>query len=258
MNSISVKLDRDITELELIPISDTHIGDPSVNEQKVAELIRYVDDHPNTYALLNGDLMNNAIKSSKSDTYTEYLSPMEQMVKLVNMIRPISHKILAVTQGNHERRTWKESGVDITRLMCRELGLEDKYAEGMAYIFLRFGETNGKNHNRQQRYTILITHGSGGGKSVGSKANRLADLVSIADADIYIYGHTHQTIAFKEGFIRVDPCSDSVRDVDRLFVNSGAYMQWGGYAEQNQYRPSVIVTPHIILSGTDRKMTVTF
>ena len=140
------------------------------------------------------------------------------------------------------------------RIVARELHIEDKYSEGMAYIFLHFGKQDSHHSNKKVPYTILVTHGSGGGKTVGSKANRLADLVAIADADVYLYGHTHQPMVFKEGFMRVDWRNHSLSNVDRLFVNSGAFLDWGGYAEQGQYRPSVISTPHIFLDGNKRRM----
>lgn len=258
MKTIVCDLPTNIETLELVCISDSHIGDPYANEQALMEQIRYVEDTPNCFAIINGDIMNNGIKSSKSDTYTEVLSPMEQIVKASLVLRPIANKVLAITQGNHERRTAKESGIDLGQVIAMELGLLDKYSEGMAYIFLRFGEQSGHQKYRKMPYTILVTHGNGGGKTVGAKANRLADLVAIADADIYLYGHTHQNMAFKEGFMRVDWRNNLLTMVDRLFVNSGAFLDWGGYAEQAQYRPSVIATPHIFLSGYKRKMWVTF
>lgn len=258
MKTIVSVLSPTIKTLELVCISDSHIGDPHANEQELMKQIRYVEDTPNCYAIINGDIMNNATKSSVSDSYNETLSPMEQIVKAVMLLKPISDKILAITQGNHERRTAKESGVDLMKIIAMELGLVDKYSEGMAYIFLRFGEQSGHHHYKKVPYSILVTHGTGGGRTVGAKANRLADLVSIADADVYLYGHTHQNMAFKEGFMRVDWHNNNVNMVDRLFVNSGAFLDWGGYAEQAQYRPSVIAPPHIFLSGSERKMWVQF
>ena len=256
MTTIVSELSPDIKVLELVCISDAHIGDPHANEQELMKQIRYVEDTPNCYAIINGDIMNNAIKSSKSDSYLEVLSPMEQIVKAVMILKPIANKVLAITQGNHERRTAKESGVDLMKVIAMELGLADKYSDGMAYLFVRFGMQDSHHHFKKVPYGILVTHGNGGGKTVGAKANRLADLVSIADADLYLYGHTHQNMAFKEGFMRVNWGNNSVAMIDRMFVNSGAFLDWGGYAEQNQYRPSTIATPHIFLSGPERKMWV--
>ena len=255
MRVVTITLPKDVHEIEIVPLSDAHIGDPLANEKAFVDMVRYISEKPNCYAILNGDLLNNAIKSSVSDTYTEVLSPMEQLVKMVTILRPIQGRILAILQGNHEARTWRESGIDVTRLIARELGVEDRYAEGMAYIILRFGDLGATRHHQKARYTILATHGSGGGKTVGGKANRLADLVSIIDADIYLYGHTHETIIFKESFWRIDLNNDNASLVDRMFVNSGAFLDWGGYAESKQLRPSSITPVHIILSGDKRKMS---
>ena len=232
MKVINVDLANDIKTLELVCLSDTHIGDPFANEKALMEQIRYVEDTPNCYAILNGDLMNNGTKSSPTDTYTEAMSPLEQMIKAVTLLKPIADKVLAITQGNHERRTAKESGVDIARLIARELHLEERYSDGMAYIFLRFGDWGGNKHHQPVSYQIL------------------------ADADLYLYGHTHQSMAYREGFYRVNQQKNLVTLVDRLFVNSGAFLDWGGYAEQAQFRPAIISTPHIFLDGTDRKMWV--
>ena len=103
MKTVVVNLSPEIKTLELVCISDSHIGDPYANEQALMKQIRYVEETPNCYAIINGDIMNNGIKSSKSDTYTEVLSPMEQVVKAVLTLKPIANKVLAITQGNHER-----------------------------------------------------------------------------------------------------------------------------------------------------------
>ena len=183
MTTIVADLPSELKTLELVCISDAHIGDPYANEQELMKQIRYVEDTPNCYAIINGDIMNNGIKSSKSDTYTEVLSPMEQIVKAVLTIKPIANKVLAITQGNHERRTAKESGIDLGKVIATELGLADKYSDGMAYIFLRFGKQSSHRHFRKFPYTILVTHGSGGGSTIGAKANRLANLVAVSNED---------------------------------------------------------------------------
>ena len=43
----------------------------------IKERIEYVKNTESAYAVLNGDLMNNALKTSVSDIYSEQLSPME-------------------------------------------------------------------------------------------------------------------------------------------------------------------------------------
>ena len=61
--------------------------------------------------------------------------------------------------GNHERRAWKSSGLDIIRLIAVELGIEDRYTEGSAVVYLRVGAYGGKNHYRQVCYSVFVSHG---------------------------------------------------------------------------------------------------
>lgn len=258
MQTIKVDLPETLKTVHLVPLSDAHIGDPHANEQAFRGWLRFIAETPNAYCVLNGDLLNNAIKSSVSDVYNEVMSPMEQMVALTIMLRPISDRILCLTRGNHERRTMRESGVDIMRLVARELGIEDRYSPGMAYVFLRFGETEKSSYrHRKQLYTMLVTHGSRGGRKDGGKLNALEDLVSIADADLYLMGHSHQAMVVPKAYTRVDHANSKVKYVDRLFVNSGAFLEYGGYGEDSAFDIPSLAKPTIELDGTRRRMVQT-
>lgn len=255
MQTIKVDLPETLKEIELIPLSDAHIGDPLADERAFRGWLRYIEETPNAYCVLNGDLLNNATKGSVSDSYSEIMSPMEQMVAMVTMLRNISDRILCLQQGNHERRTMRESGVDIVRLIARELGIEDRYSSGMSYVFLRFGRTAAaETRHRKQLYTMLVTHGSRGGRKDGGKANALTDLVSVADADLYLMGHSHGPMVIPKAYTRVDHANSKVKYVDRLFVNSGAFLDYGGYGEQAAFDVPSKAKPVILLDGTKRAM----
>ena len=74
--------------------------------------------------------------------------------------------------------------------MCAQLGMPEKYSPTTALLFIRFGKNGNRTPHRPWLYTAYVTHGSGGGRKEGGKVNRLADLASIVDADIYIHAHT--------------------------------------------------------------------
>lgn len=116
------------------------------------------------------------------------------------------------------------------------------------------GKTSGHTHNRPQRYTVYINHGSGGGRKEGAKAIRLADMASIVDADIYIHSHTHLPMIMKQGFFRVDVCNSAISHVTKLFVNTAANLDYGGYGEAQEYKPSSTDTPVIYLNGSRKEM----
>lgn len=125
---------------EILVLADLHIGDRHSDVRLIQELVNSVRDIPNRYAILAGDIMNNAIIGSKSDTYTETMAPMDQMSYAVKLLEPIKDKILAVVPGNHEDRTTRTVGFDLTLAICAQLGIAQCYRENAALLFVKFGK----------------------------------------------------------------------------------------------------------------------
>jgi predicted phosphodiesterase len=240
--------------IEIYPMADLHIGDSQCDFKLIMERIEYIKNTPNAYCILNGDLMDTAIASSIGDTYGANLQPMEQLKQCVKIFEPIKDKILAVLPGNHENRTYKFDGIDITELMCAQLGIPKKYSPTTTLLFVRFGRSKASLRHRPQLYTIYATHGGGGGRKEGGKVNRLADLACIVDADVYIHSHTHLPVVFKNSFFRVSGSNSSVAPVEKLFVNTSAYLDYGGYGDRQGYKPASKTSPVIYLNGLKHEM----
>lgn len=259
MKTIKIDLPQNLLQLEIHPFADEHLGDEYCDVKRLLARIDYVKNTPNAYCILNGDILDNATKTSIGDTYTQELNPMEQLKKAVEMFSPIANKVLAITHGNHENRTYKE-GINLSYLIAKQLGLEDKYSPTSAVLFIRFGkqssghkESNGSGKVRKVCYTMYALHGSGGGRKEGSKANRLAEMASIIDCDIYLHAHTHLPIIMKQGFHRIDERNSTVAMVNKLFVNCAANLHYGGYGEAQEFKPSSMDTPVIYLNGTKKE-----
>lgn len=240
-------------QIEIVPMSDLHIGDAMSDFKLIMDRIEYVKTTPNVYCILGGDLMDTAISSSVGDTFGANLKPMDQLSQCVKIFEPIKDKILAVLPGNHENRIYRSDGIDITEMMCAQLGIASRYSPTTALLFVRFGSGNRKTKFRPMLYTIYVTHGSGGGRKEGGKINRLADLASIVDADIYIHAHTHLPVIFKNSFFRVSGSNSSVSLVDKLFINTAAALNYGGYGDTQGFKPASKTTPSLFLDGRERK-----
>lgn len=250
---VKKELSDKVKQIEILPLSDWHIGDSFCNKLNIEKQLDYIQSKDNVYCVLNGDLVNNATKTSVSDCYAEELTPMKQLETIINYLSPIKDKILAVTSGNHEKRTYKKEGIDLTEIFTRELGINNLYSKSGICLFLSFG--NKKNNNVEKvNYVIYLTHGSGGGRKEGSKAIRLADMASIIDADIYIHSHTHLPMIMKQNYFRTDVQHKSVIEVTKLFINTASSINYGGYGEEYEYKPNSIHNPIIYLSGT-KKLT---
>lgn len=257
MKPIKIDLSSELDSIELHPIADLHIGESNCNMGKIKNRIQRIAETPNAYVLLAGDLINNAVKTSISDTYSETMSPMDQLQTVCTLLNPIADRVLCACPGNHCERTYRQDGIDIMRLISRELGFENRYRPDFAYLFISFGlKSRRAAEGRKQSYTVYVNHGSGGGRKIGGKANRLNDLSMICDADIFCIGHTHTPIVFKDSFIRSVGCSSGIELVERVYVNTSAALDYGGYSARQSYQPVSTSAPVIVLSGTERKIDV--
>ena len=253
MKIINVRLDENIKELHIIPISDIHIGDKQLNMKLLNEAIKRIQNEPNTYAILNGDLCNCALKNSKSDVYEDDLSPMEQINRLIYLIEPIKDKILVISGGNHEERITKETNIDILYLVAKQLGIEDRYAYSWWYLYLRFGKkTDGA--YRPMCYQITGYHGSGGGRKPGGKANRLQEMSQVVVADVYIMSHTHTPISMKQQIWIPDYANNSLNKKEMHYLMTNSFLNPEGYGEKLGMIPVSNTITEVVLDGTKRKI----
>lgn len=255
MKTIKISLPKELKSVEIHTFSDWHIGDKACDIENIKEQISHIASTPNAYVICNGDLMNNATKNSVSDCYAEVIPPMEQLQTLCALLEPIKDKILMFTQGNHEARTYRSDGIDLTALLSQQLGLYERYAREGGVVFLRLGLLSKHDRERRVCYTIYCTHGSGGGRKEGAKAIRLADMASIVDTDIYIHSHTHLPMVMKQNFYRIDTSNSAVAEITKLFVNTSAKLKYGGYGQTYEFRPSNTTSPIIYLNGTKKEFT---
>lgn len=256
MKVIKIDLPRELEQIELHIFADEHLGDEHCDTKRLLQRIEYVKNTPNAYCILNGDILDNVTRTSIGDSYMQEFNPMEQLKKAVELFGPIKDKILCITHGNHENRTYKKEGINLSALIATQLELSERYTPTSAVCFIRLGEearhvkeSNGSGNYRKICYTMYVLHGSGGGRKEGAKAIRLADMASIIDTDIYIHSHTHLPMIMKQGFHRIDPRNSTVALVNKLFVNTAANLNYGGYGEAGAFKPSSKDTPVIYLSG---------
>lgn len=235
LNEQDGKIQDDIT---IIPIADVHIGDKLSNLKLLKQVLERIKNEPNTYTIINGDLCNMALKNSKSDVYSDCLSPMEQVLRVTELLEEIKHKILVIATGNHEDRTTKETNIDVTRLIARQLGIEDKYASGWWYLFLTFGDET-KHKGRPITYGITGVHGYGGGRRSGGKINRLEDMSQVVFADLYLMSHTHKPISTKSCVYMPYFQSKALSKQEMYYLMTNSFLESDdGYAEKMGFPPS--------------------
>lgn len=261
MKCVKVDLPKEHKEIKIEVFADLHIGSKKCDYKLIQERIKRVAEDENRYCIILGDICNNSIKSSIADCYEEELSPMAQVQKAVRLFEPIKHKVIGITSGNHERRSYKQDGIDLTYFFASELGLADKYDYCACLLFIRFGKAKthgaGGSHGGKLCYTLYMTHGDGnGGRTIGGKMNGLQRRGQIVDADIIVTGHTHAPASFRDCFYKIDYANSNVSKREQLFVNASATLDYEEYAELYGMKPSSKVSPVITLNGREKMASV--
>lgn len=275
MNCVLQDLGDEPRNITIEIFSDLHIGSTKCDYDEIIRRVKLVEEDPNKYCVILGDVVNNTTKTSVGDVYEEPVSPMNQIKKAVDIFRPIKDKILGVTTGNHERRTYKQDGIDLGYFFCRELGIEDCYDYAGVVIFVKFGKKRRSNNYHARKdgtkplnrargtngggmtYSMYITHGDGGcGRTVGGKMNALSRRGDMIDTDIIVMGHTHLPATFRECAWKTDNVHKCITQHEQVFVNASATLDHEEYAEIYGMAPSSKQSPVIGLRGDRYEIAV--
>ena len=208
------------------------------------------NDTANTYVILVGDLINNSVRNSVANPFDEVLRPMDQKKRMIEHLTPIRDKILCAVSGNHERRSKKDSDVDLTYDIMSKLDLEDIYRESMVFMKVGVG-TRAKEKNAANSYTFCVTHGAGGGIFTGATVNRNERFGNVVEGlDCLVVGHTHKGTITRPNKLVFDNRRGVVTVKSYVVVSSVSWLNYGGYAAQKMLLPAETCRPQkLVLSG---------
>lgn len=248
---------EDRPDLTIIPISDVHLGAAEHMEKEWASFCENVLSNPNVRIILVGDLINNATRNSVSNVFEETMRPREQKKMMTQMLMPLRDRILAGVSGNHERRSLKDADDDPSYdIMCK-LDLENLYRENIAFIKIQMGKARADGL-ANPTYTIVATHGAGGGIYTGAAVNRNERFGYVIDGmDCLIVGHTHKPFVTQPSKIKINPYNNTVSMRPFKVVSTTSWLFWGGYAAQKMLLPSSHAVQTITLTGKRKEIVVT-
>lgn len=238
-------------------LADAHIGSNEYNLTAFKKEIDEIKDNPDMYCGINGDILDNITPNGKFNPYDEDSSPQVQLALAIRVLEPIKDKIIFITRGNHESRSWKTAGIDPCEFMAETLGIPDRYSPFSCLVFLTV--TFVESFERRATFTIFASHGNngGGGRRVGSKANAVEDMsLIVPQADLYIHSHSHQAMTFKDSYFELDKIHKKTIKRTRTYLNTGAYLNYGGYGEDRLYKVPAIISPVARFSLNRRYFTV--
>ena len=139
---------------------------------------------PNAYSLLNGDLCESTLRTSKGEIYRQIGSPEDQRDKMIDLLYPYRLKLLGAVDGNHEDRIWREAGIHIVRDIAKALGIPYR-PEGLLHK-ISFGKGNSNHPDKPFVFWIYHTHGYGGARTAAAKAVKVERTSFWIHADCYL------------------------------------------------------------------------
>lgn len=221
-------------------------------EKEFSSYLKAIAADDTAAVVLAGDILNNGIKSSKTNVYDELYSPREQKVRMIDLLRPIKDKIICAVRGNHEYRTTRETSIDVMEDMCRELDIEDIYAQDMGFLKISLGRKI--SNSKPVTYAFCVAHGSGGGQLLGSGLNKPdAFQVAVEGVDGIISGHAHKPMKVPSARFIFDPYNNNVRRENAVVFVCTSWLMPGGYPEQKLMKPVAFKPDTIVLDGTKKE-----
>lgn len=235
------KFDKPIT---IYPISDVHFGALEHLNKEWLSFCKMIEQTPNAYIVLGGDLINNGVRTcSFINPYDELVRPREQKKKMVEFLTPIKDRILCAVSGNHEGRSAKDDDIDITYDIMAKLDIEDLYRPNMCFMKVSLGKRKFDN-SPIQSYTFAVNHGAGGGIFTGATVNRNERFGNIIEGlDCLIVGHNHKGAVTKPSKIVIDRKNEQVSMQHYTVISMTSWLNYGGYAMQKMLLPAHVAEP---------------
>lgn len=244
--------------LEIDPLADAHFGNPYFSQHHFDKALARLEI-PNVYTVLMGDLLECVLKNSKGDVYGQTASPQDQRDWIIKQLYPYRHKILGMCAGNHERRIFQETGIDV----CKDIAnaLDVPYRNEGILLKVMFGDNCNRTKGQPYTYFIYATHGYGGARTKSAKAVKVERLATWIDADVYIMAHDHVVNLAPDVYLKPDPrgmidddgfLSGAIIAKEKILVKTNAYLKWGGYSEAGGFPPVNLNPVTIILNGTGK------
>ena len=240
---ILIKLPETLETAKIYLASDIHNGSAEFDEKrwrKFEELLKPDD----SYVAFAGDQCEYATRTSKSDVYTQRLSPRQQKDWWIEHLEPFAKagKILCMVDGNHEfNRASKDADDFPIYDIALALGIPDRYRSEGAFVDISVGD-GGHGKGKQVNYVFRVQHKA---KNTG----KYGTVDGFDGIDLFVSGHTHTPMDLPRAKLVYDSKNKAVSEKDVENIVCGHFLRFGGYGEREGHRPASTKLYMAMLSG---------
>lgn len=247
---IICNLPENLDYADIYFIHDLHYGSELFDEKKWNALKKLILQDERAYVCWIGDLMENAIPNSKSDTFTQKASPAEQKEWVAEQLFDLREKTIVVVPGNHEyNRTTKVSGLYPLYDSCLLAGVGEKYRNTFAIVDIGIG-TKARDKRKQVHYFGQVQHKAKDLRSVHS-----SDYTD--GIDFFASGHDHEPKDRPRAKLVYDSHNKCIYKRNIECIDCGSFCKFGGYGAQNAYRPQSDKMYKLRIFGGEKRMEST-
>lgn len=257
-------------KFRIVPLGDIHIGAAACDERLLDRVVSRIAGDEECYWVGMGDYCEFIPVSDRrrfdASTLAKWVQVQDlgdlaavQKQRFLDKIKPIAGKCLGLVKGNHEDFIRRYYERDIyAEIVCgvKEMaGLKasDRLALGTyGWIRLMFYRTKQKSTKGGARtIKFNVHHGFVGGRMAGAKALNMQRWLWTHDADVVLFGHSHNQAAQREAVEILDKGGNVITQV-RRGVYCGSFLRNGiegsnTYSETQGYLPMPIGGVEIVL-----------
>ena len=118
--------------------------------------------------------------------------------------------------------------------VAAKLDLEDIYRDNLAIIKLFVGPAT-----RLNAYSIMATHGNGGGRQTGASVNRYERFAANWEGiDVFYFGHSHKPFVTKPNKLYIDAQRGDVKQRNTIVTTGASWLAYGGYPVRQLMDPA--------------------
>ena len=240
---ILINLPESMESAKIYLASDIHNGSAEFDEKRwkrFEELLK----QPDSFVLFAGDQCEYATRQSKSDVYTQRLSPRQQKDWWIEHLEPFvkEEKVICMVDGNHEYNRASKDADDFPIYdIALALGIKDRYRSEAAFVDIGIGD-GGHGKGKQIHYVFRVQHKA---KNTG----KFGTADAFDGIDLFVSGHTHQPMDKPLAKLVYDAKNKAVSEKDVENIVCGHFLRFGGYGEREGHRPASTKLYAAVLSG---------